>query len=307
MAQSHLTIPPGTPPHNNNASEDTDADSDSLDFELRSSPSTAADTASQDIEAESESFSTSCTNSPTSSPGAALACRRSEWLPGLTQAGYFVPPDPLWSGSSTDNTLEHIGLHAAMSSVIDGCILGEKTAKELENSVPLGNFPRGKRAEQNYAPSVNGEKSQFLPLLKYEPNYPKNPTFNRGLEKINERLRRATLNSEEGFTQSVTTQPVLGIHPALRQPESHSAIGSEQLAALQAEVKQLRANVRALERSATSKDSHQAEAVRGLYRNEEQLLGGWERMRNELWQIKVMQERLRRRSADMERNMENHW
>jgi hypothetical protein len=78
------------------------------------------------------------------------------------------------------------------------------------------------------------------------------------------------------------------------------------LTALKAEIRQLKADVKALERSATSTDSGQAEAVRHLHRNQERLVRGWEKMRDDLFHIKVMQERLRRR-VNLEHNMEGRW
>ena len=68
----------------------------------------------------------------------------------------------------------------------------------------------------------------------------------------------------------------------------------------------LKADVKALERSTTSRDGHQAEAIRRLERHEERIVGGWERMRDELFHIKVMQERLWRR-VSREESMEGRW
>ena len=156
------------------------------------------------------------------------------------------------------------------------------------------------------AAPLKEKTNQFLPLLKDEPNYPRNPALNRGLEKINQRLTRATTHTEEQPKQPSKTPVILGIHPALRQAESSSVVKSEELTALKAEIRQLRADVNALQQSATSTDSGQAETVRHLHRNQERLVGGWERMRDELFHIKVMQERLRRR-VNLEHNMEGHW
>ena len=145
-----------------------------------------------------------------------------------------------------------------------------------------------------------------MPLLKDEPNYPRNTTLSRGLEKINQRLTRAATYTEERPTQSSETRPALGIHPAFRKVELSYDVNTEELAVLKAETKQLKAVVKALQRSTTSTDSRQAEAVRHLHRNQERLVGGWERMRDELFQIKIMQEQLGRR-VNMERNMEGRW
>jgi hypothetical protein len=88
--------------------------------------------------------------------------------------------------------------------------------------------------------------------------------------------------------------------------ESSSGLRTEELTALKAEVKRLKADVKALQRSTTLRDSRQEEAIRRLERHDERLVGGWERMRDELFHIKVMQERLRRR-VNMEQNMEDRW
>jgi hypothetical protein len=161
--------------------------------------------------------------------------------------------------------------------------------------------------QQDSAPQPpKKETDQFLPLLKDEPNYPRNPTLNRGLEKINTRLKRAISCEEERSTQSSKTTPILGIHPALRPAEPSFVVDAEELAALKAEVKQLKADVKALGRQATSRDNRQVEFLRHIGMNQDSLVGGWGHMRNELFQIKVMQEQLRR-SVNTQRNMDGRW
>jgi hypothetical protein len=150
------------------------------------------------------------------------------------------------------------------------------------------------------------ETNQFLPLLEDEPNYPRNPTLNRGLEKINKRLRSATTHSEERSKQSSKTDPILGIHPAFRQAELQPAVDNEALEALRAEVKQLEADIKTLERSAALMDSRYAEVIENVRMNQERIVGGWARMRDQPFQVKVMQERLRRR-VNTDRDMEGRW
>jgi len=100
---------------------------------------------------------------------------------------------------------------------------------------------------------------------------------------------------EDRPTQSDTTDPILGTHPAYRRKDSHLATETNQLAALQAEVKQLETMTKAMNRLANSTNNRQKEAIERLDRNQERLIDGWERMRNELFEIKVAQDRLRRR------------
>lgn len=64
--------------------------------------------------------------------------------------------------------------------------------------------------------------------------------------------------------------------------------------------------MRALERSATLMDGRYAEIIENVRMNQERLVGGWARMRDELFQVKVMQEQLWRR-MNMEHNMEGRW
>jgi len=268
----------------------------------------SADTVLQDIgtEGEDEDFVISSNVSRTPSPETMLAGTRSEWLPTVVRSGYFVFPDPFSSGQRISSSPERKRSYATTSSEDEGGTTEDESEMEDYESTPPESVSLDQGAEQDTAPSLKKEANQFLPLLTDEPNYSRNPTLNRGLEKINRRLTKTKSCAEEQSTQSSKTNPILGIHPALRQAESHPAIDNEALAALKAEVKQLKANVKALKRLATSRDNRQAEFLRHVGMNQDSLAGGWEQMRNELFQIKVMQEQLRR-SVSTQRNMDGRW
>jgi hypothetical protein len=305
MAQSYQTLPPFTFLCGRDALEDADVDTVSIRSGSRSSATDSSDTALQGTGIEDKDFETSSNDARTRSPDTAVAHSRSEWLPTVTQPGYFVFPDPFSSGRRASSTLERTKSFAATSSEDEMSIAEDKSEIEDHEGTPLKNASPKRNTKQDPAASVK-ETKQFLPLLTDEPNYPRNPTLNRGLEKINKRLRRATTCSEEPPTQSDRTPPISGIHPAFRQAESHSTNDNEALTALRVEVKQLTAEVRALEPSATLVHSRYAEVIENVRMNQEKLVEGWERMRHELFRIKVMQERLRRR-MDTDRNMEGRW
>lgn len=260
----------------------------------------SADTAHQDTddEGEGEDFEASSNDSRKASPDTALTHNCNEWLPTATRAGYFVFPDPFSAGEGTGSAPEPIESQSAVTS--------DNRRSTVVDTATSAGVSRGKSAERNPTVPPKKEANRFLPLLKDEPNYPRNQTLNRGLEKINQRLARAATHAEERPTQFSETRPALGIRPAFRKVESSSDVNTEEFTVLKAEIKQLKAVVKALQRSTTSTDSWQAEAVRHLRRNQERLVGGWERMRDELLQIKIMQEQLGRR-VNMERNMEGRW
>ncbi|GAB7334709.1 hypothetical protein MBLNU13_g06648t1 [Cladosporium sp. NU13] len=285
---------------------DADADTVSMYSELSDPTTSSPDTAIQGIDNEGEDYEASSNNSRTPSRDTTLACHRSEWLPTATQAGYFVFPDPFSSCERTSSSPEHTKLHATASSEDEENIVeDESDVADYESASPK-NVSLGQCSGQGPAAPPQQETTQFLPLLKDEPNYPRKTTLNRGLEKVNKRLAKAAAHAEQPSMQSSKIRPILGIHPALRQAEWSSAIDTEEMAALKAEMRQLKAHLNALERSTASRDSHQVEAIRRLARHEERLVGGWERMRHKLFQIKVMQERLRRR-VNMEQSMEDRW
>jgi hypothetical protein len=96
------------------------------------------------------------------------------------------------------------------------------------------------------------------------------------------------------------------IHPALRQAESHPVVNTEQLAVLRAEVEQLRADVQAFQRSAISENIRLGEFINRLGRNQDRLVAGWERTRNELFEIKVAQNQLQRR-VNTRHDFGAHW
>ena len=298
MVQPQCTHPPLPFTRDIDLSEDADADTVSMYSESSSSITDSPDTALQDTGNEGEVFRASFNDSRSPSPDTAFTHDRDEWLPTATQAGYFVFPDPCSSVTWAGSTPECIGSNNAVPP----------NAEKL--SIDGGAAPKDgslrTSAQQDPASLANEQTSQFLPLLQDEPNYPRNPPLNRGLEKINKRLTRAAAQSEEPSTQSSETHPILGIHPAFRKVESSSDLETEELTALKAELKQLKADIKALQRSTTSRDSRQEEAIRRLERHEERLVGEWGRMRDELFHIKVMQERLRRR-VNMEHNMEGRW
>jgi hypothetical protein len=304
-AQSYHTLLPITFPRGRNAAEDADADTVSMHSESRSSATDSSDAAFQGTGTEDKDFETSSNDARTRLPDTAIAHCRSEWLPTVTQAGYFVFPDPFSSGRRASSTLERTKSYAVTSSEDEMSIAEDKSEIEDHEGTPPKNASPKRKTKQDPAASVK-ETKQFLPLLMNDPNYPRNPTLNRRLEKINKRLRRATTCSEEPPTQSDRTPPVSGIHPAFRQAESHSTNDNEALTALRAEVEQLTAEVKALERSAILMDSRYAEVAGNILMNQERLVGGWERIRNELFHIKVMQERPRGR-VNTVRNMEGRW
>jgi hypothetical protein len=301
-AQSHYTLPPFTFPRSMDASEDADADTVSMHSESRSSATDSSDTTSQGTDTEHKDFENDVR---TLSPDTAIARPCSEWLPAATQAGYFVFPDPFSPGRRDNSSPERTRSYVATSSEDESSTSENESETEDPGSTPPKNVSPEGKTEQDPAPSVN-ETEQFLPLLKDEPNYPRNPTLDRGLEKINKRLRSATTHSEERSTQSSKTQPVVGIHPAFRQVEPQSANDNEALKALRAKVSQLKAEVKALERSATLMDSRYTEVIENVRMNQKRLVGGWARMRDELFQVKLMQEQLRKR-MNMEHKMEGRW
>jgi hypothetical protein len=218
-----------------------------------------------------------------------------------------VFPDPFSSGQRTSSSPQRIRSYAATSSEDEDCTTEGESETEDYRSTPPESVLLEQGNQQDSAPQPpKKETDQFLPLLKDEPNYPRNPTLNRGLEKINTRLKRAISCEEERSTQSSKTTPILGIHPALRPAEPSFVVDAEELAALKAEVKQLKADVKALGRQATSRDNRQVEFLRHIGMNQDSLVGGWGHMRNELFQIKVMQEQLRR-SVNTQRNMDGRW
>lgn len=298
--QPHRPLPPFTFPPGINASEDVDADADTVSIcSESSSPATgSADTAFQNTDDEGEDFEASSNDSRPPSPDKAIPHDRNEGLLTAMQAGYFVFPDPCSTGKIVSSTPEHIISNRAVLSNIERHI--------IEDRAPPRDVPCGRSAEQGSTAPLIESENRFLPLLKDEPNYPRNPTLNHGLEKVNRRLARAATHAEERPTQSCEPQAVLGIQPAFRQAGSSSDVKTEKLTALKAEIKQLKADVKALQRSATSTESRQAEAVRHLHGNQERLVGGWERMMDELFHIKVMQEQLRRR-VNLEHKSEGRW
>lgn len=179
MAEPVRVIPPRALPHGEDATEDARADIDSLDLQSRNPTATTEASATQDIEAEGATSSTSCTSSPTSSSDAAFAHDCSTWLP----TGYFVFPDPLSPDRGVDTIPGTIEKHAAASSGNKQSIAENKAAAGLENKKPSPvNVSLKNAAEPDPAPSVNDKTNQFLPLLKDEPNYPRNPALDLRLE-----------------------------------------------------------------------------------------------------------------------------
>lgn len=305
MAQSYYTLPSFTFPRRRNVSEDADADTVSMGSESSSPSTSSAGTALQVVDIGDKDSQASPNHSKTPSLDTALTRHRRECLPTVPQAGYFVFPDPFSSRRRASSSRERIRSSAATSSEDEGSTSEDELETEDHGSRLPENVSLGQGAEQDPAASAK-EAKQFLPLLKDEPNYPRNPTLDSGLEKINKRLRSATARSEEQSTQSNERNPILRIHPALRQAEPQSANDNEALAPLRAEAKQLKAEVRALEQSAACMDSRYAEVIENVRMNQERIVGGWARMRHELFQVKVMQEQLRRR-MNMEHNMEGRW
>ena len=268
-----------------------------MDTEPRSPTSTTGrvDTATQTDEVEREASSVSYDYSPEVSPDTAFAQHRNERLPMETKSGYFIFPDPLALGRRISDTPENIVPHGATPSEAKISSSTDAIAMETGDGIQPDDVPFGTAVGPNSAPPDDQGMKQFLPLLVDEPNYPKISTLNPGLDKINKRLTRAASHLEEPHTRSGKTDMVPKIHPALRQAESHPVIDTELLTALQAEVEQLRADIQAYTWLARSTDSRLGETITRLDRNQDRLVTGWDRMRDELLEIKVTQNQLRRR------------
>jgi hypothetical protein len=253
-----------------------------MDLEPQSptSATSYADTAFQTVETDCETSNASCNNSPRNVTSHTASVRaRNAWPPAATQAGYFVFPDPLLSGRGTSNSLENARSHDATLSENELLDSKEEVVTELRISAQPDDVPFERSVEPESTPSDGHEGRQFLPLLEDDPNYPKNPALNPGLEKINRRLTRVTLCPEKQYTQSDGPIPIPKNHPAFREADPSSTVGGERLAALQAQVEQLKADLQALKQSASSKDSRGGKAIKRLDRNQDRLVDGSERMR----------------------------
>lgn len=154
----------------------------------------------------------SSNDSQTLSPDLAPDHDRSEWSPAALQAEYFVFPDPFSSGRRASSSRERIRSYSATSSDDEGSTSEDETQTEDRGGIIPENASFGQGTEQGSAPPPDKETNQFLPLLKDEPNYPRNPTLNGGLEKIKKRLNGANPRFEEPSTQSSRAQPNLGVH-----------------------------------------------------------------------------------------------
>jgi hypothetical protein len=209
------------------------------------------------------------------------------------EAGYFVLPDPSPSNARAVTSPVIVESNSATPTGSTRGVVEDEIASELCGSPCLKSVRVTKPALPDTMATAKEDENNFLPLLEGRPNDPRQSDIDEMLSKIGRRVENAQLAAEEVAIQSNADLQFPDVHPALRQTESRRASLCERMMALDAGLDYVANDLKSTKQSAASNHRQLSEDMERLQRDQDQLLRGWEDMRNELLEMKVTQQQLR--------------
>jgi hypothetical protein len=227
------------------------------------------------------------------SPSAASLQQSSSWQSPKVETGSFALPDPLPSSARVGTSPVTVDSYSATSTGSTRGTVENKIATELCGSPRLKRVLDAGNPPLNAMATAEEGKNDFLPLLKDEINYPRQPSIVKKLSSISKQPTDAQSLAKETAAQPNAGDQLSGVHPALRPTESQSASHDEQMMALNAEFGSIANDLKSLIQSTSSKQVRLGEDVESLQKNQDRLLQGWEGMRNELLELKESQQQLK--------------
>jgi hypothetical protein len=286
----------------NLASED-DGDTVSLSLDSASEIATTMSTGSRTPSTEAGEGMSSRAGSSTSlhnrniplvvSPSAEHLEQSSTSQSPKVEAGYFALPDPLPSSARAVTSPATVGSYSETPTSSTRGAVEDKIGTELCGSPRLKRVRDAGNLPLNAMATAEEGKNDFLPLLNNEPNYPGQPSVAEKLSNISKQPSDTQSLVKENAAQPNAKLQSPEIHPALRPTESQSASYDEQMVALNAEFGSIANDLKSLIQSTSSKHLRLSEDMESLQKNQDQLLRGWEGMRNELLELKESQQQLR--------------
>jgi hypothetical protein len=286
----------------NFASED-DADTVSLGLDSASEIATTMSTGSRTPSTEAGESRSSRASSATPphgseipsvvSPSEASLRQSSTSQSPNVEAGYFALPDPLPSSARVGTSPVTVGSYSATPTGSTRGAAEDKIATELCGSPRMKRVQDARNHPLNAMATAEVGKNEFLPLLNDGPNYPTQPSIVDKLSSIGKQPTNTQVLTKKNPAQPNAKLQSPEIHPALRPTESQSASYEEQMVALNAEFGSIANDLKSLIQSTSSKHLRLSEDMESLQKNQDQLLRGWEGMRNELLELKESQQQLR--------------
>jgi hypothetical protein len=229
---------------------------------------------------------------------------------------HFVFPDPLSRATDRGTSSDVIDAEPTESSSSENTIIEAKLAADLCGSPRQTRTHKGKGIARDPAPSPKPQEPTFLPLLKEDSHFPKQPehekqshksrssSFHSKLANLNKNIASATLRGVP--EQPARSREAERNKKTLRHLQLQTLIQSDQIKSLKLQTQDLAAALERLQGS-TARDIQHLEESGEVYReNSDRLVGVWEGMRRELLDLKVrmMQERFGQRVVSRARGEE---
>ncbi|KAM0699963.1 hypothetical protein Q7P36_000174 [Cladosporium allicinum] len=205
---------------------------------------------------------------------------------------HFVFPDPLSPVTERGTSSDVIGVEPAESSSSENIII----EAQLCGSPQQSRAHKGKGIARNSAVSPNPQERIFLPLLKEDSHFPRQPEEH---EKQTQKSRSNSFHSKlanlDMRLATVPEAPKLTIRPrdaerdqkTIRHLRLQNLIQRDQIKNLRIHTKDLAEGPKQL-RGSTARDVRSLEEGSDIQReNHNRLVGAWEGMRRELLQLKL--------------------
>ena len=206
---------------------------------------------------------------------------------------HFVFPDPLSPVTERGTSPDVIGVEPTESSSCGDTIVEAKLAAEFRGSLQQSRAHKGKGIARGSTPSTNSQEPIFLPLLKEDSHFPRQPdcekprssSFHSKLASLN--TNRASATVSEAPRQSTRLRDAERYQKTVRHLRLQNLIQRDQIKNLRIQTKDFTEGLKQL-RGSTTQDIRRLEEISDIQReNHNQLVGACEGMKRELLQLNI--------------------
>jgi hypothetical protein len=222
---------------------------------------------------------------------------------------HFLFPDPLSPVTERGTSSDVIGVEPTEPSSSGNTIIEAKLAAELRGGLQQSRAHKGKGIARGSTPSTNSQEPIFLPLLKEDSHFPRQPdcekprssSFHSKLASLN--TNRASATVSEAPRQSTRLRDAERYQKTVRHLRLQNLIQRDQIKNLRIQTKDFTEGLKQLQGS-TTQDIRRLEEISDIQReSHNQLVGACEGMKRELLQlnIRMAQEQLGQRVVSRDR------
>jgi hypothetical protein len=227
---------------------------------------------------------------------------------------HFVFPDPLSPVTERGTSSDVIGVEPTESSSYGDTIVEAKLAAEFRGTLQQSRAHKGKAIARGSTPSTNSQEPIFLPLLKEDSHYPRQPecektrssSFHSKLASLN--TNRASVKVSEAPRQPTRSRDAERDQKTIRNLRLQTLIQRDQIKNLRIQTKDLAESLKQL-RGSTAQDIRRLEENSDIQReNHNRLVGACEGMRRELLalRLRLAQDKSGQRAVSKDQVEEDH-